>query len=166
MLSVEEKLESYARKRSEHTLRLLEEKVAVHFSVKCQYDALWRIFYQQTLRGPFPPSTILANTFIPCMVSANCRQTMSPYGSELTCSSKLQSEQDWFCVILGIPRQPSDQHPSLSCTSVYILLKYTVFYRSPTALGGEGTVVPRSSFPPFLGRSGNEAMFSCAAKVL
>ena len=78
-------------------------------------------------------------------------QTTSPYGSELT--STLWPEQDWFCVVLGFPHWPSDQHPCLSNTSIVILQKYMLFYSAPQFFGRRGdrwagTVVPRLSFPP------------------
>ena len=76
-----------------------------------------------------------ANTFFLCAGSANCRQTTSPYDSELT--SILWPEQDWFCLVLGIPHWLYDQRPCLSYTYVQITEVYDVL-REPPRFGGGG----------------------------
>ena len=111
VLHVEEKLQNYAHKHSQYTLRLLEEKrsvsrkwakdtnrgivsphiIAVCPSAKRQYGALRRIF-QQTRHSPFP--MFVAKTFFLCTVSAYSRQATSAYGSKLSTSNILQPEQD------------------------------------------------------------------------
>ena len=108
-------------------------------------------FYQQTHCGPFTPFTISANTFFLCAVSTFCRQTMPPYGSKCTTSSIWQPEQEWFWLILEIPRWPSIHHPCLS--SLCVLKKHTVFLQgSPCRNSGAQAVHIN-----YLGRPGNEA---------
>ena len=67
-------------------------------------------------------------------------QTTSSYGSELT--STLRPEQDWFCLVLGIPHWLSDQHSCLSYTSIYVHItgvRIWCFTVPPSFLGGWGT---------------------------
>ena len=104
VLSVEEKLQKI-RTQAQHTLRLLEEKRSVRKRAKdtssgivsphtaavrpaCHYQSSTSPTIQMllpALRLPANSSQSIRRSrriaFFPCAVSANCRQTTSPYGS-------------------------------------------------------------------------------------